>query len=50
MVETSSKNMGHEIVCFFKTACGGPFDQNQFCPTYFARVFCSDLEYNLSDV
>ena len=29
---------------FFQTAHGAPFEQNQFCPTYFARVFCSDLD------
>ena len=29
---------------------GAPFGKKRFCPTYFARVFWSDLEYILSDI
>ena len=41
--------MHHEIV-FFQTASGAPFGKKRFCPTYFACVFWSDLEHNLSDI
>ena len=37
------KNMVHKIV-FFQKAHGALFELNQFCPTYFARVFWSDLD------
>ena len=49
IVQISSKNRGHKIV-FFQKACGAPFGKKRFCPTYFARVFWSDLEYILSDI
>ena len=41
--------MGHKIV-FFQKVCGMPFDQKEFCPTYFACVFWSYLAYSLSDI
>ena len=49
IVQISSKNGGHKMI-FFQMACGAPFGKRRFCPTYFARVFWSDLEYILSDI
>ena len=49
MAEISSKNRGHKIVFFFQSL-EKKFGIKQFCPTYLARVFWSDLEYNLSDI
>ena len=49
IVQISSKNRGHKIV-FIQTACDAPFGKKRYCPTYFARVFWSDLEYILSDI
>ena len=43
MIQISLKNMVQKIA-FFQTAHGAPFEQNQFCPTYFASVFWFDLD------
>ena len=47
-----AQNKSDKIVFFQKRflACDAPFGKKRFCPTYFARVFWSDLEYILSDI